>query len=63
MWKDAWLSSVGFVYGYSVHWKVLRCHLAVGHGSNVAAWTHVKPGLEQCRGRALSHLWELPHAM
>lgn len=35
-----------FMAGYSVHWKFLLCCLAKGCGSNMAAWSHVKPGLE-----------------
>lgn len=60
---DAWLCLFDFVYGYSVHWKVLLFHLAIRHGSNIAGWSCVNPGLEQCRGRALSHLTSLGTAV
>lgn len=53
---DAWLCPFGFVDGYSVLWEVSLFHLAIRHGSNMADWSHVNPGLEQRRGRALSHL-------
>lgn len=56
---DAWLCPFGFVYDYSVHWEVLLLYLAIRHGSNMAGWSCVSPGLEQCRGRALSLLTSL----
>lgn len=30
------------------------CFYIIRHGSNMAGWSRVNPGLEQCRGRALS---------
>lgn len=50
-----------FVYGYSMHGKGLVFCLAVGHGSNVAAWSCVKPGLEQYRGWAVTSLRTAVH--
>ena len=48
-------------FGWFCSWLLsalesLAFRLARGRGSNMVAWSRVKPGLELCRGQALPHL-------